>query len=204
MFDFGFSELMLIGVVALVVLGPERLPKAARFAGLWIRRARAQWASVRGELERELAAEELKRNLQQTREAMRDLDDSMRAAGDDARRELQLMRDEALDGLDPTMRRRDAALLDAPDAPSVDTPVPPAADTPAVVDDVDDIASRSPDDDSAVQAWPRAQDEMMPLPVVARDDGPLPAPASDEASGGPLTVPSTLPPTDDGADGDRR
>lgn len=196
MFDFGFSELMLIGVVALVVLGPERLPKAARFAGLWIRRARAQWASVRGELERELAAEELKRNLQQTREAMRDLDDSMRAAGDDARRELERMRDEAAEGLDPTMRRRDAALLEAPVAD-----VAPVAAAPAVIDDT---ASRDPDDDDAVQAWPPAQDEMMPLRAAARDDGPLPAPAADEAPGGPLTVPSTLPPTDGGADGDRR
>ena len=43
MFDLGFSELLLIAMVALVVLGPERLPKAARFAGLWARRARAQW-----------------------------------------------------------------------------------------------------------------------------------------------------------------
>ena len=41
MFDLGFSELLLIGVVALIVLGPERLPKAARLAGLWMRRARA-------------------------------------------------------------------------------------------------------------------------------------------------------------------
>lgn len=199
MFDFGFSELMLIGVVALVVLGPERLPKAARFAGLWIRRARAQWASVRGELERELAAEELKRNLQQTREAMRDLDDSMRAAGDDARRELERMRDEAAEGLDPTMRRRDAALLDAPVA---DMPAAPVA---AMTVGVDDTLSRDPDDDDdAVQAWPAAQDEMMPLHATARDDGPRPAPAADEAPGGPLTVPSTLPPTDGGADGDRR
>jgi len=54
MFDVGFSELLIIGVVALLVLGPERLPHAARFAGLWVRRARAQWHSVRAELEREL------------------------------------------------------------------------------------------------------------------------------------------------------
>ena len=56
MFDIGFSEMLVIAVVALVVLGPERLPKAARFAGLWVRRARAQWNSVKDELERELAA----------------------------------------------------------------------------------------------------------------------------------------------------
>jgi sec-independent protein translocase protein TatB len=43
MFDIGFSELLIIAVVALLVLGPERLPRAARLAGMWVRRARAQW-----------------------------------------------------------------------------------------------------------------------------------------------------------------
>jgi len=63
MFDIGFSELIVIAVIALIVLGPERLPRAARFAGLWVRRARAQWYSVKAEFEREVAAEELKRSV---------------------------------------------------------------------------------------------------------------------------------------------
>ncbi|MDP1699180.1 MAG: Sec-independent protein translocase protein TatB [Xanthomonadaceae bacterium] len=63
MFGIGFSELLLVAVIALLVLGPERLPKAARFAGLWVRRARAQWYSVKTELERELATEDLRRSL---------------------------------------------------------------------------------------------------------------------------------------------
>ena len=60
MFELGWIEIGIVGVIALVVLGPERLPKAARFAGLWVRKARAQWFAVKSELERELAAEELK------------------------------------------------------------------------------------------------------------------------------------------------
>ncbi|HZW18887.1 MAG TPA: Sec-independent protein translocase protein TatB [Luteimonas sp.] len=92
MFDIGFSELLVIAVVALLVLGPERLPKAARFAGLWVRRARAQWYSVRSELERELAADELKRSLRETQEQMRDIDASVRAADAEARREFDAMR----------------------------------------------------------------------------------------------------------------
>jgi sec-independent protein translocase protein TatB len=63
MFDVGFSELVIIAVVALLVLGPERLPHAARLAGVWVRRARAQWESVRAELERELEGERLKSDL---------------------------------------------------------------------------------------------------------------------------------------------
>lgn len=91
MFDIGFSELVVIGIVALVVLGPERMPRAARFAGLWVRRARAQWHSVKAELERELAAEELKRSLQDTRQAIAGIDDEMRGAAADARREFEAM-----------------------------------------------------------------------------------------------------------------
>lgn len=97
MFDIGFSELLLIAVVALVVLGPERLPKAARFAGLWVRRARNQWDSVKLELERELHAEELKRNLQDVRQSMqqaeaglRDQAGQVRDGADAFKREVEL------------------------------------------------------------------------------------------------------------------
>ncbi len=63
MFDVGFWELVLIAVVALVVIGPERLPKVARIAGLWVGRARRTLASVKSEIDRELKAEELKEIL---------------------------------------------------------------------------------------------------------------------------------------------
>ena len=78
MFDFSFGELMVVALVALVVLGPERLPKAARFTGLWVRRARAQWYSVKSELEQELASDELKRSLHAGREAMRETESHLR------------------------------------------------------------------------------------------------------------------------------
>ncbi len=72
MFDIGISELALIGVVALVVLGPERLPKAARMAGALLRRLRGSWSSLRHELEREVAADELKRSLRDVSQAVQD------------------------------------------------------------------------------------------------------------------------------------
>ena len=78
MFDIGFSEIFVIAVVALLVLGPERLPKAARFAGLWVRRARAQWYSVKAELETELADEELRRSLRQAQDQLRAAEAAMR------------------------------------------------------------------------------------------------------------------------------
>ena len=64
MFDVGFWELVLIAVVALVVIGPERLPKVARIAGMWLGRARRTLASVKEEIDRELKAEELKEILE--------------------------------------------------------------------------------------------------------------------------------------------
>jgi sec-independent protein translocase protein TatB len=63
MFDIGISELLVIAVVALIVLGPQRLPHAARLAGLWVRRLRSQWYSVKADLERELAEEEYRRSV---------------------------------------------------------------------------------------------------------------------------------------------
>ena len=76
----------MIAIVALLVLGPERLPKAARFAGLWVRRARAQWYSVKSELENELAADELKRSLQQTPGRAARGDSDLQRSGDGAAR----------------------------------------------------------------------------------------------------------------------
>lgn len=65
MFDIGFGELLLCGVVALLVLGPERLPKAARTAGLWIGRLRATVQRFTAEIDRELKAEELRQTLRE-------------------------------------------------------------------------------------------------------------------------------------------
>lgn len=93
MFGIGSGELFFIVIVALIVLGPERLPKAARFVGLWVRRARAHWYSVKDELERELAAEELKRGLDGARASVREMEASLREQGGIARRELEQVRE---------------------------------------------------------------------------------------------------------------
>lgn len=81
MFDLGFSELFLIGVVALIVLGPERLPKAARTVGLLLRRARNSYVNLKSDIERELAADELKRSLKSVSEPAQ----SVKQAFDEAR-----------------------------------------------------------------------------------------------------------------------
>ena len=136
MFDVGFSELLVIAVVALIVLGPERLPKAARLAGLCVRKARAQWYAVKAELENELAAEELKREL---RAPLAEAKQALDAAG----REVAAAASAATDGAakaatpDAVSAPRDApgaiepvtamptVAAAAPTAPASDEPNPP-------------------------------------------------------------------------------
>jgi len=60
MFEVGFSELCMLGLVALLVIGPEKLPKVARLAGFWIGKTRTMIASVKAEIKEELRAEEMR------------------------------------------------------------------------------------------------------------------------------------------------
>ncbi len=61
MFDIGFWEITVITVIALIILGPERLPRAARTLGLWVGKARRTLTEVKRDIDRELDASELKR-----------------------------------------------------------------------------------------------------------------------------------------------
>jgi sec-independent protein translocase protein TatB len=82
-FEVGFGEIALIAVVALLVLGPERLPGVARTVGALVRRARASWQNVRTEIERELAAEDIKKNLDEARRAAADVRGEVQTAASD-------------------------------------------------------------------------------------------------------------------------
>jgi len=124
MFDIGFSELLIIAVVALLVLGPERLPRAARMAGMWVRRARAQWYSVQADLERELAQEEYRRSVGKPLEDLeRELADQAQAL----RRELDAPRAGSApldDGAFPTPTPLEDPLADPPIARDPASPDP--------------------------------------------------------------------------------
>ncbi len=82
MFDIGFSEMMVIAVVALIVIGPERLPKVARAAGLLLGRLQRYVNDVKSDINREMQLEELKKLQAQVQ-------DSARSIESDVRRELQ-------------------------------------------------------------------------------------------------------------------
>ena len=65
MFDVGFSELLLLSIIGLLVLGPERLPKVARTLGGLTRKARSSWLNLKRSIEAEINAEELKQPLKE-------------------------------------------------------------------------------------------------------------------------------------------
>ena len=81
MFDMGFTEMMLIGIVALIVIGPERLPGVARTAGKYIGRLKRFVTSVKADVEQELRADELRDILAQQQEELNSLKDSISDAG---------------------------------------------------------------------------------------------------------------------------
>lgn len=76
MFDIGFSELVVVGVVALVVLGPERLPKVARTAGHLFGRLQRYVATVKADLNREMEMSEFSKVKQEVQEAARAFEQS--------------------------------------------------------------------------------------------------------------------------------
>ncbi|TQV74653.1 twin-arginine translocase subunit TatB [Aliikangiella marina] len=63
-----FWELFVVGVIALIVLGPERLPKAARTVGLWVGKAKQGFNSIKNEIDRELKVQELQQQLQEQKQ----------------------------------------------------------------------------------------------------------------------------------------
>jgi sec-independent protein translocase protein TatB len=70
MFDIGFAELLVVGVMGLVVLGPEKLPTAARTLGLWVGRIRRSLGSIQKEISEELRVDELRRSTPISKEKL--------------------------------------------------------------------------------------------------------------------------------------
>lgn len=106
MIELSFSKLLLLAVIALVVLGPEKLPKAARMAGAMMRRLRLGWESVRSEVERELELEEIRRAAKDAAARA----ESLRKAADDSVRSARATVSETVADLAKTAK---AATADA-------------------------------------------------------------------------------------------
>ncbi len=120
MFDIGFSELMLIALVGLIVIGPERLPRVARTVGHLLGRLQRYVGDVKSDISREMQLEDLKRLQAQIQEQARDLErqvnDQMKTVESQLNQSIlaSAEKDESLEAAKPF----------APPAPSA-SPVPP-------------------------------------------------------------------------------
>lgn len=109
MFDIGFAELLIVMVVGLLVLGPDQLPGAVRTAGLWFGRFKRGVSDIRTDLEREIGADEIRKQLNEER-ILKDLEKSKNTFNE--------MKDSLSDDL-----KQDLGKLDMMDSPnSAQTP----------------------------------------------------------------------------------
>ncbi|MFC3284378.1 Sec-independent protein translocase protein TatB [Litchfieldella rifensis] len=153
MFDIGFLELLIIGVVGLLVLGPERLPKAARTTGLWIGKIKRSVSGMQREISAQLEAEELRQKLN---EQQKKLDESLGKVKRDVERYAEA--DDSADKVKPEEKTKseDKAKTEDPPATSDDDStrrLDPVLEREAQTGDGDDTAS---DDPAATQ--PRDKD----------------------------------------------
>lgn len=88
MFDVGFSELLLLSIIALVVLGPEKLPKVARTLGGLTRKARSSWLNLKRSIEAEIRAEELKQPLKKFHDEIKSTVDEVNSGVDTIRKNV--------------------------------------------------------------------------------------------------------------------
>lgn len=132
MFDVSFTELMLIGVVALVVLGPERLPKVARTVGHLLGRAQRYVNDVKSDIQREIDLEEMNKLKKQMDEAAQSLQASMHETTSSLKQPFEEARDSISESSASVESLMDQARRELPSSASAGSPsAAPAADGPS-------------------------------------------------------------------------
>jgi sec-independent protein translocase protein TatB len=124
MFDIGFSELAVIGVVALIVIGPERLPKVARTVGHLLGRAQRYAATVKSDISRELELEELKKTGQQFQQSLHDTENRIAEEISSTERVMQSMTtSERLHTTETTGQADTLSAVDTYESPQAELPL---------------------------------------------------------------------------------
>ncbi|MCX7139880.1 MAG: Sec-independent protein translocase protein TatB [Proteobacteria bacterium] len=144
MFDVGFSELIVIALVALIVIGPERLPRVARTLGALLGRAQRYVNDVKADIQREVDLDELK-NLQSTfQDAAKSVEQSVNQVGEELHAAGESMNQSIAGAADATPAPAPAP---AAEVPAAEVPVPeapaPVAETPASAPAIVETASAS-------------------------------------------------------------
>jgi sec-independent protein translocase protein TatB len=201
-FDIGFSELLLVLVIGLVVLGPERLPVAVRTVAGWIRTLRAMAASVQSELSQELKLQELQDSLKKAEESgLKNLTPEIKASMDELKEAAESMKKSINSGLNPAEKAVEEAKAEGN---TIHNPVLDEAEahhdagvSPATADKVVSAPAGAPQ--SAVDAAlasnksAHAAQPLMtptePVPDTSVEVAPLTKAAVDEAPVAETTAP---------------
>ncbi len=128
MFDIGFSEIVVIAVVALIVIGPERLPKAARTMGHLFGRLQRYVNDVKSDINRELELDELRKLQKQVQTAAQDLKSSVESTARDVQTEARAVEDQLNAGSVETTAAHHADAPPAATAPLASEPAAGLAD----------------------------------------------------------------------------
>ncbi len=120
MFDIGFSELMVIAVVALIVIGPEKLPKVARTVGHLFGRMQRYVNDVKSDISREMALDDLRKLQSSMQDTVQSIEQSVTTEVQSAETEMNKIT------ADAPATTADAAPPAAPEVPAVQDPVKPA------------------------------------------------------------------------------
>ncbi len=144
MFDVGFSELVVIGVVALVVVGPERLPKVARTAGHLFGRLQRYVATVKTDIQREMDAADLGKLKTEVQDAARAIEQSVQQHAQDVEAQAQALHGE----INESTTEAPHAAIPAPEPEGA----PGSAATPEPVQQQLDLAIGNPDEHPAADA----------------------------------------------------
>ncbi|CAB3867032.1 Sec-independent protein translocase protein TatB [Achromobacter mucicolens] len=171
MFDVSLTELMVIGVVALIVIGPERLPKVARTVGHLLGRAQRYVNDVKSDIQREIELDELRKFKTEMEDAAQGVQQSLNETGASLQEPVQQFRAE----LDEVAR--EASGKAAPASPATATATQaPAADTPA---------------EPARTIAPPSQNHNLDLDLPAAE--PAPVPNADPRPAAPQQQPAPAP-----------
>lgn len=117
MFDVGFAELLLLSLIALLVLGPERLPRIARTLGGLSRKARSSWLSLKRSIDEEIRQQDLKKPVDKFREDFQSTVDDFKSSVDEVRGSARNIRDSAMGAKPATTRGSDKKGTDSDNVP---------------------------------------------------------------------------------------
>ena len=131
MFDIGFTELMVIGVVALIVIGPERLPRVARTAGALLGRLQRYVADVKADINREVELDELRKMKDSVQQAASEFESSMNEDLRKAESDLNRSVAEAAGDAAPEEAASASSTLSTPSTPTPEAEPPAPLDKPA-------------------------------------------------------------------------